>query len=135
MFELCHIFEGFISYLGHVIVSYTLVKRHTKFPQYLSVEHPTMKLNVIPPSPTLYALVMSSLNFTNSCCGSSSADRPPTQTTDGAASPSTSARTDTVYKIILQWKAHTYKEFCKEHISPVFIPVFVNSCGGAKTDI
>jgi len=43
MFELCRIFEGFISYLGDVITSYTLVKRHTKFSQYLSVYHPTVR--------------------------------------------------------------------------------------------
>ena len=42
MFELCRIFEGSISYHGDVILSYTPVKRHTKFSQYLSVYHPTV---------------------------------------------------------------------------------------------
>jgi len=55
-------------------------------------DDPTVKLNVIPPSPTLYALVMASLNFADSCCGRSSAEPPPTQTTDSAASSSASAR-------------------------------------------
>jgi len=76
----------------------------------------------------LYTPVTASLNFVNSFCGKSSAEPPPTQTTDGAASSSTSARTDIVNKIIFQWKAHTYKKFCKEHTSHAYLQVLINSC-------
>jgi hypothetical protein len=71
---------------------------------------------------------MASLSSTNSRCGRSSAEPPPTQTTLGAASFSTSARIDTLNKIIFQWKAHTYKKLLQktyERKSESKVPYFI----------